>query len=189
MTVVNYFLLAFLSSLVVSCSLEPKGNVADSSLIEKKDTTDLLGVVKSYEPKIYKGKVPKAFYNNRGSYDWWRFPLVYPYSIGCIDVRDYGRIFSDKDRTDYDEGGSITPLTSVFDKFIFDKYYFVASKCKTPFERDAVKVVDQYFVFSFRNGSSKEIKGIDSLWKILKQIKFSGDTTFMTIREYEDRLW
>jgi len=188
MTLVKYIFLASVFFSTVACNWRTENKKADKKSIANKDTTKLLNTIKLYEPEIYKGKVPKEFYTNRGAFDWWRFPLVYPYSIGCIDVTEYGTIYSDKDKTNYDEGGSVQPISDYFDKFTFDKSYLIASKFKSPFDSDTVKIIDQYFIFSFSSGTSKEIKGIDNLRKKLKEIRFSGDTTFMTIKDYGKRL-
>ncbi|HEX3168506.1 MAG TPA: hypothetical protein VHQ93_19695 [Chitinophagaceae bacterium] len=188
MTLTKYILLTVVFISTISCNWRTKHKKADNGISTNKDTTSLLNVIRSFEPKIYMGTVPKEFYTNRGAFDWWRFPLVYPYSIGCIDVIEYGTIYSDKDKTNYDEGGGVQPLTDYFNKFTFDKAYFVASKFKSPFDSDTVKIVDQYFIFSFSTGTSKEIKGIDNLRKKLKEIKFGGDTSFMTIKDYGNRL-
>jgi hypothetical protein len=185
---IKYLWYLVICLLALSCHWKEKSNSVNTSQGKTGDTTHLIYLVKSYEPKIYQGKVPQQYYDNRGAFDFWRYPLVYPYSIGCIDVRDYGNLYSDKDKTNYDEGGSIQPLTDYFDKFTFDKSYFVASKCKSPFDNDTVEVIDQYFLFSFVTGTSKNIKGWDNLIKELKNIKFRGDTTFMTIREFDEKL-
>ncbi|RZJ39223.1 MAG: hypothetical protein EOO18_01340 [Chryseobacterium sp.] len=184
----KYFWLVPICFLTLACHWKEAEKFTDKNEKRTKDTISLLNLVKSYEPKKFRGKVPQQFYDNRGAFDFWRYPLVYPYSIGCIDVRDYGSIYSDKDKTNYDEGGSIQPLTDYFDKFTFDKVHFVATKCRSPFDRDTVEISDQYFVFSFANGTSKNIKGLGNLKKELKNMKFSGDTTFMTIREYGQKL-
>ena len=174
--------------LSISCNWGTKHKKADNNISYNKDTATLLNVIKSFEPNIYKGIVPKEYYTNRGELDWWRFPLVFPYSIGCIDVTEYGAIYNDKNKTNFGEEGSVQPLTVYFNKFTFDKSYFVASRYKSPFDADTVNFVDQFFIFSFSSGTSKEIKGIDNLRKKLKEIKFSGDTSFMTINEYGNRL-
>ena len=188
MTLIKYALLTIFLISSVSCNWREKNNKVKNTPVADKDTTNLLDLIRQYEPSIYKGTVPKAFYTNRGAFDWWRFPLVYPYSIGCIDVTEYGTIYSDKDKTNYDEGGSMQPLSDYFNKFMFDKSYFVATRVKSPFDSDTVKFVDEYFIFSFSNGTSEAVKGADNLRKKLKEIKFSGDTTFITIKDYGNRL-
>jgi hypothetical protein len=182
-------LIVFISFFAFSCNwLTKDDKKADAVITEKKAPIDLLDTLKSYEPAIYKGTVPKAFYTHRGIYDWWRFPLVYPYAINCVDETVYGGICSEKGKTDFDAGGGVQLLTPYFDKFIFDRSYFVGSKCKTDFDKDQTPYFEQYFIFSFSKGSIKKVSGKDSLYKQLKEMKFSGDTTFMTIREFAEKL-
>ena len=188
MTLTRLTFISLISICLLSCNWHSKNKQANENSIAQKDTTHLVNLLKSYEPNSFKGNVVEEFYKNRGAYDWWRFPLVFPYSIGCIDVTEYGTIYSDRDRKNYDEGGSRQPLTNYFDKFIFDKNYFVGTKFRDPFSRDTLKYFEQYIIFSFANGTSKEISGKESLYKKLKEIKFSGDTTFMTIKDYGKRL-
>jgi hypothetical protein len=188
MILIKPLLIIFIPFIAVSCISKTKDKRTDAVSALQKDTIHLLNTLKSYEPAIYKGTVPEQFYINRGAYDWWRFPLVYPYSIGCIDVTEYGCIYSDKGKTDYDAGGSIQPVTDYFDKFIFDKSYFVGCRCKGPFSNDTAKYFEQYFIFPFSNGVSKEISGKQDLIKKLEEIKFIGDTAFITIKDFENKL-
>jgi hypothetical protein len=188
MTFTKLALIIFISFWFSSCNWRTKEKNEKKNSIVQKDTSHLVNLLKSYEPKVYHGKVPKQFYTNRGAFDWWRFPLVYPYSIGCIDVTEYGSIYNDKDKTDFDAGGSIQPLTDYFDKFTFDSLYFVASKFKDPFNKDQTPILEQYFIFSFSNGTIEEISGKQSLYKKLREIKFVSDTSFMTIRGFGNKL-
>jgi hypothetical protein len=186
----NKLIFVLLSIFIFLLSCQEEKKKVNNNITPKinKDTTHLINLVKSYEPKKYKGKVPQEYYNDRGEFDFWRFPLVYPYYIGCIDIRNYGRIYSYKDKETYIESGSLFPVTDYFDKFIFDNAYLVASKCKSPFDSDDVKIIEEYLILSFNDGSIKKIKGLNVLKNKLKEIKFSGDTTFMTIKEYEEKL-
>jgi hypothetical protein len=181
----TFILLASLCLLSANC--RTKGKQANKNSTVRTDTTPLVKFLKSYEPKSYKGRIPQQFYTNRGSFDWWRFPLIYPYSIGCIDVTEYGAIYSDEGRTNY-EGGSRYPLTSCFDKLILDKNYLVGTRFKDPFSNDTTNYSEQYYIFSFHDGTTKNVIGKQNLEKELRDIKFSGDTTFMKIKEYGNRL-
>ena len=153
------------------------------------DRPRLIDLVRSYEPDSFKSKVPSQFYDYRGAFDFWRFPLVYPYAIGCIDVTEYGFLYSNKKTKDYEAGGGLDQVSDYhFDKFIFDKSHFVGSKCRTPFDKDTGKLVDRYFIFSFADSTTEDVDGAARLRKKLKDIHFSGDTTFMTIDQYGYRL-
>ncbi|MDB5282020.1 MAG: hypothetical protein JWO06_1095 [Bacteroidota bacterium] len=153
----------------------------------KIESHHFIDTLKTYEPLIYKGKVPDDFYTYYGFRDWWRFPLVYPYTITCIDVLDYGTIVSDKDKTDITAGGGSQSLSTYFDEFIFDKNVFVGAKSKSPFDADTVNYTEQYFIFKFADGKSTDIAGSNNLKSKLKAIHFAGDTSFTSIRKYGDR--
>jgi hypothetical protein len=103
-------------------------------------------------------------------------------------VLQYGNIYSDEGKTNYEEGGSIQPLTDYFDKFTFDDSHFIGRKSNGPFDSGSAKVVEEYFIFSLINGTKENIKGFANLSKKLKEIRFHGDTAFMTIKEYAIRL-
>lgn len=143
----NIFLLASACCLTLSCHWNDMRKQTSQGNATTKDTAHLIGLVKSYEPKLYKGKAPAPFYDNRGAFDFWRYPLAYPCSIRCIDVKDYGNIYS-----------------------------------------DTTKLVDEYFIFSFANGTSQSNKGLTGPGKRLKEIKYIGDTSFMSIKEYDQKL-
>lgn len=149
-----------------------------------KDTSRFIPLLKSYEPKQYKGKIPSGFYTYHGFRDWWRFPLVYPYSICCINEIRYGNITSDKGKVNFEAGSTGPVLTDYFDEFIFDKNIFVGKKIK----KDTNKYDEEYFMFQFSNGTNTKILGRRSLNKKLKKMRFAGDTSFITIREYSKRL-
>lgn len=171
---------------LLSCNWRDKYNriTKKHTTTSQADTSHWLPLLKSYEPKAYKGKVPNDFYSYYGIYDFWRYPLVYPYSIVCIDVTDYGSIVSDKDKTDFRAGGGIEPLTGYFDRFILDRNIFVGSRCKYPFDKDTISYVERYFILSFSDGRQTDVAGKKNLVKKLKELNFTGDTTFLTIRDY-----
>jgi len=180
-----FFILSIL--ILSSCHWSTKNKQTETTLSSQQP---LLQRLRSYEPTAYKGKVPDAFYTYEGQYDWWRFPLVYPYSIDCIDVTDYGAIANDSGKTkeSFEAGGGILYLTDYFDKFIFDKNMLVGNRIRTPFDKDTSKLVEQYFIFSFSTRTSENIEGRQNLTKKLQQLHFNGDTGFITIDEYANKL-
>jgi hypothetical protein len=176
---------------LLSCNWRAKYRqlTKEPATTSRKDTPNWISILKSYEPKAYKGKVPKDFYYYDGFRDWWRFPLVYPYSIGCIDTKDYGYITSDKDKTDFRAGGGVTPLTDIFDKFTLDRNVFIGNRCNDGFGQDTTHYSESYFIFSFADGKQSTVAGRKNLARKLKELHFSGDTAFMTITQYSDRVW
>lgn len=146
---------------------------------QSKDTSDYLRTLKSYEPLKYKGKVPEGYYTYYGFRDWWRFPVVYPYSLTCIDVLDYGALVNEINTTDFEKGGIVSPVTPQFNKLIFDRNYF-AGWIKSD-HRDTIPA-EKYFIFNFQNGKMDTLQTHDALNKKLDEINFTGDRVFISIR-------
>jgi hypothetical protein len=149
-----------------------------------KDTTDYVRVLKQYEPKKFKGKVPGGFYTEYGFYDWWRFPLVYPYSIYCIDVLDRGQVANDSGKTDFEQGGSVKTISNYFDRFTFDANYFIGMSASTPGSNESA---GDYFIINFQSGKTEKISDRETLIKKFDEIDFSGDREFISIRKFSER--
>ena len=153
--------------------------------ISKEKTEQQLRLLKAYEPEIYKGQIPEDYYTYYGFYDWWRFPLVYPYSISCIDILDAGTLDNDLEKTDIKKGGLSPIFTPWFDTFIFDKNYFIGHIIEDRFNSNN-KDTHTYFLLSFSD-SQQSIISEEELKNKLSEIKFSGDTTFISIRDYSEK--
>lgn len=152
------------------------------------DTVHLEKLVRSFEPRKFRGKVPEAYYTNRGFHDYWRFPIVYPYAISCVDVLDYGALISEEGLTDYKAGGGNILLTPYFDQFTFDRSYFVGKHTHNPFDASSEPTPKGYFIFSFSNGQITEVADSAELPRRLKAVGFSAKLSFSTIRAYARNL-
>ena len=151
---------------------------------ESSDTTDYVRALKLYEPEKYKGKVPEQYYTYYGARDWWRFPLVYPYSILCIDVLDKGSIVSDSGKTDFEKGGGENIISPSFDKFTFDANYLAGNILP---DHQNTGNDEQFFLFNFADGKKLNFTNAAVLQKKLDEVRFTGSRKFITIREYNDR--
>jgi len=149
-----------------------------------RDTTDYIRILKQYESKQYKDKIPDAFYTDYGYYDWWRFPLVYPYSIYCIDVLDRGQVANDSGKTSFENGGLANTISDYFDKFTFDANYFIGITAAAPGSNDRA---GEYFMISFQSGKTEKFKDRDALIKKLDEIGFNGSREFISVRNYSGR--
>jgi len=134
--------------------------------------------LKKFESAKYKGKVPEKYYAYPGIFDWWRYPLVYPYAIQCIESNDKGRLVNDLN-VNYNAGGGKIITENQFDKFIFDKNYFIGQNVKAGNEK-----VEEYFIFKFSDASINKVQGTKKLHKQLKKIKFEKEIKFISIKEY-----
>jgi hypothetical protein len=152
------------------------------------DSTDYVRVLKTYEPEKYKWKVPKEYYYYYSFRDWWRYPLVYPYSIYSIDVLETGVLANDSSKMNSWERGSPDLITHPFYSFIFDKNYLIGSVLPDTNKIDVmIKALPEYFIFDFRNEKSETIMGETYMKKKLDEINFTGDRKFITIREYSEK--
>lgn len=144
---------------------------------ESSDTTDYVRALKKYEPEKFKGKIPEDYYSYYGSRNYWRFPLVFPYAVSCIDVLEKAGIENDSGVTDYEKVRNSIKDVPIFDRFTFDKKYLAAK----------IITDEQYFVFSFETGKIEIFKSNETLQKYLDEIKFQSDRKFITIRQYSER--
>jgi hypothetical protein len=148
------------------------------------DTTDYLRTLKTYEPSKYKGKVPDGYYTNYGFRDWWRFPLVYPYSITCIDVLDHGILTNDSGKTDFAEGNPVVQSSPEFNAFTFDANYFAAEIYQTPGQKASDTL---FFIFEFGSGKITKHKDLENMNNELEKLKFKGGKEMISTRKYSER--
>lgn len=147
------------------------------------DTTDYVRIVKSYEPLKYRGKVIDDYYTFYGFRDWWRFPVVYPYSLTCIDILDRGAIVNDSATTDFQKGGTTQFVTPYFTGFVFNSRYMAAQMT----EDDKLNNHAEYFIFEFETGKTEFVVEKTTLIKKLAILGFGENPPFITIRSYSQR--
>ena len=80
-------------------------------------------VLKSYIPNEALNSINPDFYTYFGYRDWWRAPLVHPYSIHAIDGLDNGFLVDESATTDYetDSVNDAVDLISGIQNFTFSK--------------------------------------------------------------------
>jgi hypothetical protein len=132
-------------------------------------------LLKSYVPKETLESIDPEFYTYFGFRDWWRFPLVYPYSIHAVDSLDDGYLVDERPVTDY-ESDSTNDAVDLFDgiqTFTFDKNYLLADR-----EKD-------FILFEFKTGKQSSFKTKQELINEAKRLQYAGDFKFMTLQEYD----
>lgn len=139
--------------------------------------------LKSMEPEHFKNKIPKSFYSSLGFRDWYRIPIVYPYSFVCIDVVDHGALYNDVNSQDFsvDNHSSISTSIKEIRKFSMNKTHLMGE-----FESRWDSTEKGFVIFQFSNGMSQEF---DSFHKFLPEANMHGFDTLqpmMTLREYWD---
>jgi hypothetical protein len=101
---------------------------------------------------------------------------------------DRGSLVTDLGVTDFRSSGTLNTVTENFDSFIFDRKSFIGHWIPDPFGPDTVKISNRYIIFSFATGEQSQITGKDNLHKKLQELLFTGDTSFITIRQYKEHL-
>jgi hypothetical protein len=134
--------------------------------------------LKSYIDPSVRDKVEDKFFTEKGFRDWWRFPLVYPYSITCIDTLEDGSLGLDghlpSGWTEIDPVSEITHLT-------FDgKYLLVRAIARTEPAPDP-DTGYVYCLFEFRTGKREQFKTREELFAAAKKRGFTGELVLITV--------
>lgn len=148
------------------------------------DTTDYIRTLKAYEPDKYKGRVPEGYYTYYGFRDWWRFPVVYPYSLTCIEGLDHGILNNDSARTNFEEGNPVVDASPNFTRFTFDANYFAAEIYISPQEKSTEM---HYFIIEFESGRITKYKDEENMNIKLSELNFKGEKKMISIRKYSER--
>jgi hypothetical protein len=91
--------LALLSCACICCPwFDPR-----ALLISDDHPNPQVELLKSYVPAETLPTVNPDYFTYFGFRDWWRWPLVYPYSIHAIDTVDHGRLLDESEVTDNDD--------------------------------------------------------------------------------------
>jgi hypothetical protein len=132
-------------------------------------------LLKSYVPQETLDNINPDFYTYFGFRDWWRYPLVYPYSIHAIDSFDNSFLVDESPVTDY-ETDSINDTIDLFSgiqSFTFDKKYLLVDRGS------------DFILFEFATGESSSFETKQKLIDEAKRLHFTGEFKFMTLAEYD----
>lgn len=147
--------------------------------------------LKSYVPADVLPTVPEDFYTYPGFRDWWRFPLVYPYSIHTIDDLERGRLcrHSRGQRIAHAEEKhlQIADLTHL----TFDGSFMIArvdSNPPPPFRHagDALEPAS-WIVFRFETGTFDRFASEAEAISSAKEQGFAGSTKLESVETHHNR--
>jgi hypothetical protein len=141
-------------------------------------------LLKSYVSEEVLSKANPTYYTYFGFRDWWRFPLVYPYSIHTIDEVDHGCLYDESKVKNYEDINhqelvdmdicEITHLT-------LDKNYLLLQVEK----EDGLK----FIMFNFSTAEKAVFNAKDEMLAKAKELGFAGKPELMTLRAYDDLFW
>src|SRR5262245_52027323 len=90
-SIMTRYLIAFLmGGLLLGCGQLPAARERAAANAQRR--AEHIAKLKSHVPANVLKTVDPEFYTYSGFRDWWRFPLVYPYSVKCIDTLDSGHL-------------------------------------------------------------------------------------------------
>jgi len=126
-------------------------------------------------------EIPNDFYTYTGFRDWWRWPLVYPYSIHTIDIKYSEGILYDESAQDNikdpNNGGYSFSELSGIDEFNFDCNFLL------------IKSRSKYYLFSFYTNEIEEFREESELLNAAEQVGYNAEKQLMTIEEYDKKVW
>jgi hypothetical protein len=133
--------------------------------------------LRAMTPRAQLAKAPPEFFSDEGFRDWWRIPLIYPYSLLAIDsldgsatlMRHKGGPIGDPNRSE--EGLQISVM-----RYAFDGHWLL-------FERNGGK---EWGLMNFASGKRQSFPSEAALLAAAKAKGYSGSTTLQTIQEGYD---
>lgn len=185
-TTVNNFTETFNNSLVeVTDSLVSK---LDSlkTIIYQNNTNKQVIYLKKLSENLANSNTSDAFYGYYGFRDYYRYPLVYPYSLHCIDFIDDAALYDESNVTRFDENnnGELDCNFNGIKEFDFTKEYLVTRKLKDYNTR--IKKEYTYHIFNFRNKEVIQYNSLQEFKKGLKQLKITKEIEFFTLKTYSE---
>lgn len=147
--------------------------------------TKQIEILKNLESDSIRDKVPSKFYSNGGFRDWYRYPLVYPYSINWADSPYSGGIVMDERNVkdiNWSSEGSKQVLNRGIHFLSFDQNYLFAGYFENEYNRDTL----HYYILHFGNNKVEELKSELELRKRAKELNFEKVDSMISIDDYQN---
>lgn len=132
--------------------------------------------------------VNEQFYTYFGFRDYYRFPLRYPYAIHCIDLRDNGYLFNEKDVKHFDQSdnGDIDLGIPGIKRIAFDqKFLLIEQQNEVSGKEGSAPGELSYLLFEFGKEQARHCKTLEDLVHAAHQKGYAGPDTLMTIEDYD----
>lgn len=120
-------------------------------------------------------KVSPDFYTYIGFRDWWRLPLVYPFSIQAIDTLETGSLVDVSDLTDFKNPNDGLQYTDVdrISGLTYDQNFLLVRTSE-----------NEYLLFDFNSATSKKYGSQAEMFEEARKLNFNGEYHFLTLEEY-----
>jgi hypothetical protein len=150
---------------------------SNDSILESKSVTYLI----SLEPDSMKGKVPSQFYSYLGFRDYYRLPLVWPYSLHCTDSLGDATLYDETNVQQFDvnDNGERSCDIHGIMEFEFTKDHLIGRKVWIE-----QKPMALYFAYDLRTRTEKEFKTYRELMSFASAHGFDANTELKSCRVY-----
>ncbi len=141
--------------------------------------------IKSWIPDDVESGIKPNYFTYFGFRDGFRYPMVYPYSIHCVDTKDFGTLVDESNVTDVKNGGGdeINIQFGVTHFNYDDKMILLQTTNKLSPGDDKEKI--SYFIYDYATKKLTEFNSEAEMLKKAVKLKYSGDKKLMTITEYD----
>ena len=129
-------------------------------------------------PDTLRHQVPGDFYSEFGFRDFYRFPLVYPYAIHCIDLPEAGEVINEREvKHASDWGGHSVNLPEI--KGLRLDPTFLLGEVAEPSHPSKA-----YFIFHWGSQEVTYVADPTTLWSVADSLGYTGPDQLYTLREY-----
>lgn len=143
--------------------------------------------LKSYVPEATRATIQPGYYTYFGFRDWWRFPLVYPYSIHAIDVLDHGRLCDERRVTDYRDINNQELIETGIDGIT---HLALDANLLLLRTRDrGSSTLAAFVLFQFGTGEQTAFSTEAELFEKAGALGFEGEQELITLRQYDALFW
>ena len=128
--------------------------------------------------------IPPQFYSYLGFADYYRLPLVYPFSIHCSNELLSGSLINEVNVEKFDVSNNGEKQLGIDDisEFNFDQNILVAKRSGNG------KMQTSYFIYFFDSGAVEEFDNLNDLKIRAGKLKFTKLHMLLTCKEYYDLL-
>ena len=147
------------------------------SLLESASVNYLMSI----EPDSMKGRVPVQFYGYLGFRDYYRLPIVWPYSLHCTDTLGDASLYNEANVQQFDinDNGELSCDVNGIMTFAFTKQHLIGMRVKI--ENKPKKI---YFAYDFANKTEKIFKNEAELLNYAVEKGFDRSTELKSCKDY-----
>ncbi len=130
--------------------------------------------------------INKQFYTYFGFRDYYRFPLRYPYAIHCIDLRDNGSLFNEKEVSRFNESDNGDADLNIpgIKKLAFDQKLLLLEQQNETTGSNTIGPKPEYILFEFDTEQVSRHPDTKTLFREAKAKGYQGPDSLMTIEQY-----